>query len=145
VTTGSIDPTHLRPAANTTLHRFVDHAELLPTTSLVVAHGGHATAVRSLAHGVPLLVMPMNPLMDQPLVGRAVMDQGVGLSISKGSSTRAIREATHRLLDDAATRDRARELGRSIREHDGAVTAADLIADFAAARASTQGARPVGA
>lgn len=132
VTTGpSIDPASIRAAANTTIHRFIDHGELLPETSLVIGHGGHSTASRTLAYGIPMLVLPMHPLMDQPLVGAAVQAQGVGLTIAKGSSANRIREAAARLLDDETIRAKARAIGVSIRERDGADVAADAIDDFA--------------
>ena len=133
MTTGaSIAPEAIRPAANTTIHRFVDHGELLPTTSLVIGHGGHSTAARALSYGIPLLVLPMHPLMDQPLVGRAIAEQGVGLTIPKRSSASAIRDAAARLLGDEAIRARARALGASIREYDGAAVATDALEAFAA-------------
>ncbi|MBB5633144.1 UDP:flavonoid glycosyltransferase YjiC (YdhE family) [Cryobacterium mesophilum] len=134
VTTGpSIDPDSIRPAANTTIHSFLDHGKLLPETSLVIGHGGHSTASRALAYGVPMLVLPMHPLMDQPLVGKAIAEQGVGLTIPKRSTATAIREATVRLLGDERIRATAGELGASIRERDGAAVAVDALETFVGA------------
>jgi len=128
VTTGAaVDPAVLRPAANTAIHRFIDHGELLPETSLVIGHGGHSTTSRALSYGVPVLVLPMHPLMDQPLVGKAVTEQHVGLALPKRSSAAAIRDAASRLLADESIRAAARALGSSIRERDGAAAAADRI------------------
>ena len=71
VTTGpAVDPASLRPAANDEVHRFVPHADLMPQVSLVVGHGGHGTTMQALAHDLPLVVMPMHPMLDQPMVGR---------------------------------------------------------------------------
>ena len=73
VTTGpAIDPASLRSAANHEVHRYVPHEELMPQVSLVVGHGGHATTMRALAHDLPLVVVPMHPLLDQPMVGASV-------------------------------------------------------------------------
>ena len=79
VTTGPvIDPARLRTAANHEVHRFVPHDELMPQMSLVVGHGGHATTMRALAHDLPLAIMPMHPMLDQPMVGKAVATAGAG-------------------------------------------------------------------
>lgn len=135
VTTGpSIDPATIRPAGNTSVRRFIDHGELLPHTSLVISHGGHATVARALSYGVPLLVLPMHRLLDQAMVGAALETHGVGLSISKRSSASAIGEAASRLLADPGVRSRAAALGEDIRVQDGAVVAADLVEEFIAHR-----------
>lgn len=136
VTTGpSIDPAEIRPAANTTVHRWVDHGELLPGISLVIGHGGHSTVARSLSYGIPMLLMPMHPLLDQPAVGKAVAAQGAGLVLPKDASPARIRDAAATLLADGPHREAAERLGASIRERDGASVAADLIDEFALRRA----------
>ena len=61
----------------------VPHAEVLPRAAAVVGHGGHSTTMRALAHGVPVLVMPMHPLLDQPMVGAAVARAGAGLVLPR--------------------------------------------------------------
>ncbi|ACZ31266.1 protein of unknown function DUF1205 [Xylanimonas cellulosilytica DSM 15894] len=132
VTTGpTVDPAALRPAANTTIVRWADHGDLLPETSLVVSHGGHSTVSRTLAHGIPLLVVPMHPLLDQPAVGRAVAAQGAGLTLPKSASPAQVMQAAATLLADGPHRAAAVRLGESIRSRDGAVVAADLLAQFA--------------
>jgi UDP:flavonoid glycosyltransferase YjiC (YdhE family) len=79
VTTGpTIDPATLRAPANATIVRHLDHGTIMPSTSLVIGHGGHSTTARALAHGIPLLVLPMHPLMDQSAIGRALVRHGAG-------------------------------------------------------------------
>jgi hypothetical protein len=81
VTTGpSTDPGSLRAAPNTDLHQYVDHAELMPRMSMVVGHGGHSTAMRALSYDLPLLTLPMHPMLDQAMVGRAIAEAGAGRS-----------------------------------------------------------------
>jgi UDP:flavonoid glycosyltransferase YjiC (YdhE family) len=126
-TTGAVDPSSLRVPPNARVERRIDHSEVLPATRLVIGHGGHATTARALAHGIPLLVMPMHPLMDQPAIGRSVTRLGVGRSIPKSSSVAAIREAVVALLDDDATYERAIRLGEDVRAVDGAAAAADAL------------------
>lgn len=131
VTVGpSIDASGLRVPQNATLHAWLDHDEVLPTTSLVVGHGGHSTAMRALSFGVPLLVMPANPMIDQKRVGAAIERAGAGVLLPKHAGSKRIRAAIERVLDDPAYRQAACRLGEKIRERDGAEVAADAIEDF---------------
>ncbi len=140
VTTGpSIDPDTIRPAANSTIHRFVDHGDLMPETSLVIGHGGLSTTSRALSYGIPVLVIPMHPMMDQPDVGRAVTEIGVGLTIPKTSPIARICTAAERLLTDQRIRSAAAALGRDIRSGDGAAVATDLIEQLADSRSPATG------
>jgi MGT family glycosyltransferase len=141
-TTGpAIDPAGLRVPANATVHRYVDHAELLPGTTLVVSHGGHGTVARALAHGIPVVVMPMNPLIDQTWIGKAVERLGVGRMLPKSAKPAVIRAAVSELLGSASHRGAAARIGESIREGDGADRASELIEAFAVSRLS-QSERP---
>ena len=126
-TTGAVDPSTLRAADNVRIERRIDHSELLPTTSLVIGHGGHATTARALGHGIPLLIMPMHPLMDQPAIGRAVQRLGVGAMLPKSASVSRIQAEVRRLLADSPVQDAARRFGVEVRERDGASVAADAL------------------
>lgn len=127
VTSGAVDPAELRPPAHARVVRRADHAELLQTTSLVIGHGGHATTARALTAGVPVLVLPMHPLMDQPAVGRAVARLGAGSTLPKTAPPSRIRRAVRDLLADEAVRATARRLGAEARAADGATLAVDAI------------------
>ena len=129
VTTGpSIDPTALRAPANAEVHQYVPHDQLMPNASIVITHGGHATTMLALAHDLPLLVMPMNPVFDQPAIGRIIAEQNAGLTIEKTATVAEIRGAVERILQDPSPyRQAAARLGARIRSQDGATVAADLI------------------
>jgi UDP:flavonoid glycosyltransferase YjiC (YdhE family) len=128
VTTGPVvDPADLRTAANHEVHRFVPHDELMPRMSLVVGHGGHATTMRALAHDLPLVVMPMHPLLDQPMVGRQVAAAGAGQVVRKKATPEQLRPVVEELLAAGPHRAAAAELGRQIRDARGTATAADRI------------------
>ena len=128
VTTGpAIDPADLRTAANHQVHRFVPHDEVMPQVSLVVGHGGHATTMRALAHDLPLLVIPMHPMLDQPLVGRAVATAGAGEVLPKKAAPERIRPVVERLIADGPHRTAAARLGAEIRGLDGVRRAADEV------------------
>jgi UDP:flavonoid glycosyltransferase YjiC (YdhE family) len=128
VTTGPVvDPSELRPAANHEVHRFVAHDELMPAMSLVVGHGGHSTTMRALAHDLPLVVMPMHPLLDQPVVGRQVEAAGAGRTVKKGASADELRPVIEELLADGPHRTAAARLGAEIRALRGPANAAERI------------------
>jgi UDP:flavonoid glycosyltransferase YjiC (YdhE family) len=128
VTTGPVvDPASLRTAANHEVHRFVPHDELMPQVSLVVGHGGHATTMRALAHDLPLVVMPMHPMLDQPLVGKTVQSAGAGTLVAKKAKAGELAPVITRLLADGPHRAAAARLGAAIRAANGTVTAADEV------------------
>jgi UDP:flavonoid glycosyltransferase YjiC (YdhE family) len=132
VTVGpAIDAAGLRVPENASIHSWLDHDEVLATASLVISHGGHSTAMRALSFGVPLVMMPVNALIDQKRVGIAVQQAGAGLLLRKRARVRRIREAVNVVLRDRAYREAAARIGDQIRQKDGAAVAADVISEFA--------------
>ncbi|MEU8263295.1 glycosyltransferase [Micromonospora sp. NPDC048999] len=128
VTTGhSIRPDEIRPPANAEVHQFLPHAPILPAVSLVVGHAGHSTTVQALAHDLPMVLIPMSALGDQPAVARAVARQGAATVLRRSASVADIRSAIERMLGDGPHRAAAARLGEQIRSADGATAAADLI------------------
>lgn len=128
VTTGPvIDAAELRVPANAEVHQFVPHSELMTRVSLVVGHGGHATTMLALAHDLPVAVMPMLALLDQPMVGRAVEAAGAGRLLSKEAGPDELRPVLAELIQDGPHRVAAARLGAAIRASRGAESGADLI------------------
>lgn len=128
VTTGPVvDPAELRPAANHEIHRFVPHDELMRQVCLLIGHGGHATTMRALAHDLPVVVMPMHPLLDQPLVGKALVKAGAGAVVAKKAKPDDLAPVITRFLGDGPHREAAARLGAEIREARGTATAADAV------------------
>lgn len=127
-TTGPvIDPAELRPPANAEVHRYVPHAELMTRASVVVGHGGHGTTMQALAHDLPLLVMPMHPFLDQPLVGASVEAAGAGTVVKRSAKPGELRDRLAALLEDGPHRAAAARLGAAIRALPGARNGADRI------------------
>lgn len=128
VTTGpAIDVEGLRIPSGTEVHPWLPHAEVLPHVSLVIGHGGHATTMTALAHDVPVLVLPMHPMLDQPLVGSSVEAAGAGRRLPKKASASQIRQAVKDLLDSGAAHEAASRLGAAIRARAGATAGADAL------------------
>lgn len=117
----------LRPSANTEIHPWLPHAEVMPQVSMVVGHGGHSTTMLALAHGLPLVIMPMFSLADQPMVGRAVQAAGAGRVVRKSSRPGDLADTIADVLTNKGYRTHANELGSRIREMNSLMTAVALI------------------
>ena len=113
VTTGpALDPDVIKPAANVTVVPSAPHAQVLKHTRAVVTHGGHGTVMKTLAAGVPMVVMPHG--RDQKDNGARVRARGAGLVIPRNAPSRRIATALRAVLDDSSFAENARSLGAVI-------------------------------
>jgi UDP:flavonoid glycosyltransferase YjiC (YdhE family) len=62
-----------------------EHDRLLPECALVVTHGGLGTVLRALAHGVPLLILPLG--RDQAFNAGRVEAVGAGIALPTALGT----------------------------------------------------------
>jgi UDP:flavonoid glycosyltransferase YjiC (YdhE family) len=108
--------------ANVEVRDHADHAELMPTVSLVVGHGGHATTFSALAHGKPLVILPMHPLLDQPMIAASVVDAGAAVQLKRTASSNQIAHAIATALASAEMRRAAEAIGAHLRTTDAAST-----------------------
>ncbi|MGR0220371.1 glycosyltransferase [Agromyces sp. ZXT2-6] len=128
ITLGGLRPDReLRLPPNVRMVDRADHGELFPRASLVIGHGGHSTTFRALAHGVPVLVLPMHPMLDQPMVGRSIERAGAGQALPKSSSPARLAAAVTDLLSDEGARSAAARLGERLQATDAAGAAADVV------------------
>ncbi|HEX8693557.1 MAG TPA: glycosyltransferase [Longimicrobium sp.] len=88
------------------------HARVFPHAAAVVTHAGHGTVMRALAHGVPLLCLPMG--RDQDDNAARVVARGAGLRLSPRAGPPRISAAVRRLLGEPGFRAQAERLGRVI-------------------------------
>lgn len=95
---------HLVPSA--------PHDAVMSEVSLVITHGGHGTVMRSLTHGVPLLILPMG--RDQADNAVRVVERGAGLSLGENATEDEIGAAVSRLLAEPGVRAGAQRLGAAI-------------------------------
>lgn len=127
VTTGGVDlGGELNGAPNVDVRGWIAHDELLPGIDLVIGHGGHSTTMKALAHGIPLLILPINPTSDQRTIGRVIQDAGLGRRLPKSATAARIRDEVQAILDDAALRSHAAATGRRLRV---AAPGADVAAE----------------
>lgn len=110
-------------SANAHVERFVAHDPVLRSAAVTVCHGGMGITQRSLAHGVPLVVIPFG--RDQLEVARRVeaADAGVRLMPKNldAESLRSAVEASRRLVDGA------RRIGQAGQRAGGAAAAASVL------------------
>ena len=126
VTTGpAIDGDGLRVPANTQTHRYLPHRTVMPASSVLVGHGGHATTMLALAHDLPLVIIPANSQFDQPTIGRVIEEAGAGILLPASASPERIRGAIEKVLADDRYRVEAARLGAAIRASNGTTVAAD--------------------
>lgn len=123
----SIAAEDLRLPPNVQARGFVPHVEVMAQASLAIGHGGHATTMLALAHDLPLLVVPQQPMLDQPMIGEAVAAQGAGIVLTQEASVEELREAIGKLLQDGSYARAAASIGARLRTQDGAARAADRI------------------
>lgn len=99
-TGGGVDPSALGEVpGNVRVAGFVPQGLILPRVSAVVCHGGAGTVLGALAHGVPLVCLPMGA--DQPGNAAAVAAGGTGLQLTPEQADAAsIRSAVERVLNE---------------------------------------------
>ena len=112
VTVGEqLDPTDFGPQPpNVRVERFVPQDSVLASCALMVSHGGSGSVLGALAHGVPMVVIPMGA--DQPHNAARVRALGLGLTLDPLTATPgAIGAAARAVLADPAYAAAARRVG----------------------------------
>lgn len=70
---------------------WVPHDDVASQAAVIVCHGGYGSTLASLAHGVPLVVLPLFST-DQWANGEAVARAGAGICLERGPATRSVLE-----------------------------------------------------
>jgi len=120
----------IRVPSNVHVVESVPHGAVLPHVQLVITHGGHGTLIRSLAGGVPVMVVPIS--RDQPDNAVRVLHHQVGVRASKRSSPERFAAVVRRALDDEALPARARQMAERLAPDMGAPKAVAALEDLAA-------------
>jgi UDP:flavonoid glycosyltransferase YjiC (YdhE family) len=108
---------------------WADHDEVMRSCDLVVTHGGLGTTLRALAHGRPLLVLPLG--RDQDFNAARVEELGAGLGLDAASSPDAIADAILRLGTGPSFREAARQAAVAIAAERADESAADALSRLA--------------
>ena len=141
VTVGrDLDPRALGPQPDTVrVERFVPQAHLLPRCALVVSHAGSGSVVGALAHGLPMLLLPMGA--DQPFTASRCDDLGVARVLDALTATPDdVRAAAEAVLSGPSYRRNARRVAAEIEALPGPEEAVTLLEGLAAGRGAPAGA-----
>ena len=109
--------------------RYADHDELLPRCAAVVTHGGLGTTLRALAHGKPLLLLPLG--RDQHFNARRVDELGAGISLPAEASPAEIAAGLRDLLTEPRFTERAERAAEAIAADAADETATRALLDLA--------------
>ena len=128
---------HIDPAefgtqpANVRIERYIPQALVLPHCQLVVSHGGSGSVAGALAHGLPLVLIPMGA--DQPLNAARCVELGLGRALDPLVATpEAVREAVADVLAGPSYRQAAGRLRDEIAALPGPEHAIMLLERLAA-------------
>jgi UDP:flavonoid glycosyltransferase YjiC (YdhE family) len=125
-TGGIVAPNELACPANAVVLNYAAHDPIIRRAALVMTHGGHGTAMRSLLHGVPMVVIP-GLAGDQPFVAAAVAEFGAGIALPGDAGSAAMREAAQKVLGTPSFADQAKHRSVMLAGVDGAANAADEV------------------
>ena len=125
-TGGIVGPGELIVPHNAIAVSYAAHDPIIARAALVVTHGGHGTAMRSLRHGVPMVVIP-GLAGDQPYVAAAVQEWGAGRALPGDADMESIRSAAQEVLSVPSYRAQAGIRAKALAGIDGAARAADEV------------------
>jgi UDP:flavonoid glycosyltransferase YjiC (YdhE family) len=125
-TGGIVDPAELRVPENAIVLSYAAHDPIMERAALIVTHGGHGTAMRSLRHGVPMVVIP-GLAGDQPFVAATMQEFGTGRALPGDAGTEDIYAAARDVLSQPSYRHNARTRAEALAGVDGAANAADEV------------------
>ena len=113
-------------APNIRVEQFVPHSDLFPVTDVVISTGGAGTVLTALLAGVPLIIVPT--AWDLPENAQRVVEAGAGIRIPPAKcSPERLRDAVETILRDPAYRQKAVEIGASLKRQGGPPRAAELL------------------
>jgi UDP:flavonoid glycosyltransferase YjiC (YdhE family) len=125
-TGGIVGPGELVAPDNAIVLSYAAHDPIIRRAALVMTHGGHGTAMRSLLHGVPMVVIP-GLAGDQPFVAAAVQEWGAGRALPGDADADAMRAATGQVLANPSYRLNAQRRAKALAGVDGAENAANEV------------------
>jgi MGT family glycosyltransferase len=123
----NISPENLgRIPSNTIVVRSAPQIELLKRAAICITHAGLNTVLESLAHGVPMVAIPIG--YDQPGTAARIAHHGTGEFIELDELTaKRLRGLIEKVLQDPSYRERADYFQKVISKTRGLDVAADII------------------
>ena len=118
----ALTPDALSLPPNVAVRTFVPHSAVLPRASLIITHGGLGTVMAALAHGVPLVFMPMG--RDQDTNAQRVEALGAGLTLPLDAGVAELVRAISDLLQTPSYSEAAHRLQATLGSAPGVAGAA---------------------
>jgi MGT family glycosyltransferase len=109
----ALDPKDFASPRNVTICPSAPHSQILPFADAMITHCGHGSVVRALAHGVPLVCVPMG--RDQNDIAARMVYHGAGVRISPSASEEQFTNAIQRVLTNRSYAAAAQRLGEAVR------------------------------
>jgi UDP:flavonoid glycosyltransferase YjiC (YdhE family) len=125
-TGGIVAPNEVAAPPNAIVLNYAAHDPIIRRAAMVITHGGHGTAMRTLRYGVPMIVIP-GLAGDQPYVAAAIAEWGCGRALPGGDASDPIRAAAREVLSTPSFRNNARRRAATLADVDGAANAADEV------------------
>ena len=121
------DPAQFGPQpVNVHIERYIPQSQLFPHCDVVITHAGFSTVSEALAHGLPLVPIPLDA--DQPLNAERCAALGVAKVIEHDQRTPgAIGSAVRTVLADPSYRGNAEQIREEIAQLPGPEHAAALL------------------
>jgi MGT family glycosyltransferase len=121
----ALDPAQFKAPPNVRLEAFVPHSAVLPHAAAMVTQCGLGTLMKALAHGVPLVCIPL--VGDQPDNAARVVAHGAGVRLDRDATPERISAAIQRALTEPGFGESGRRMAGILAKEDGAQTAAEEI------------------
>jgi MGT family glycosyltransferase len=109
----ALEPTKFYPPPNCVICASAPHSRILPFAAAMITHGGHGSVVRALAHGVPLICVPMG--RDQNDMAARVVYHGAGVRLKPSASVEEFAGEVQRVLGTRSYSSAAERLGEAVR------------------------------
>jgi UDP:flavonoid glycosyltransferase YjiC (YdhE family) len=132
-----LDGAQFRCPPNVVVRPSAPHAAVFAEAAAVITHAGHGTVIRALAHGVPLICLPMG--RDQNDNAARVVARGAGIRLSTKTSVSALQQAIRRVLEEPEFRINARLLAIAIATDVRRQSAVAELEELAMHRSRTKG------
>jgi len=112
----ALAPCLFTPPSNVVLETFVPHGSVLPRAAAIVTQCGLGTVMKALAHGVPLVCIPL--VGDQADNAARVVALGAGVRLLSDAAPARIRTAIEQVVSDRAFRLAAQRMAAAIARED---------------------------
>jgi UDP:flavonoid glycosyltransferase YjiC (YdhE family) len=118
----ALDASEFRVPPNVRLEAFVAHGSVLPYVDAIVTQCGLSTVTKALAHGVPLICIPV--IGEQRENAARIVALGAGIRLIPSASSDEIRTAIDGVLSESRFREAAQRAAVEFRGENGADLAA---------------------